>query len=239
MSEQATLPIREARLFLADKDVEFSERNIEVAAELQGPSERGVRKGYLLDCIEKAGLLDEFIEQCWPSGRTSKGTAYISRYRSLKERNDQLLEIEIGDGEETSDEVLFGLEHQLRDFIAQNISAIDMDGKRLTLYRDDAGRCGTEYPTAVGPIDILAVDRNGEFYVFELKRGRTPDKAIGQLARYMGWVRQSIGRGCGVNGVIVAREISENLRYAVSVVPNVYLFEYKVEFSLNRVDGIA
>lgn len=242
MSEQATLPIREARLFLAEQGVDFSDRDIEIAAELQGRSERGVRKGYLLDSIEKAGLLGGFIERYWPFGRTEKGTAYISRYRSLKVRNEQLLdvqEVELEDEEATDEEVLFGLEYQLRDFIAQNISAIDMDGKKLKLYRDDTGRDGIEYPTAVGPIDILAIDRNGAFYVFELKRGRTPEKAIGQLARYMGWVKQSVGRGCGVNGVIVAREISENLRYAVSVVPNVHLFEYKVEFSLNPIDGIA
>jgi endonuclease len=35
-----------------------------------------------------------------------------------------------------------------------------------------------------------------------------------------------------VYGVVVAKEISESLRYAVSVVPNVSLFEYEVEFHL-------
>jgi RecB family endonuclease NucS len=120
----------------------------------------------------------------------------------------------------------------LRDFIAQNISTIDIKGKRLRLYVDPTGRDGIEFPTAVGPIDILAVDDSGAFFVFELKRGRSPDHAIGQLTRYMGWVRQTIGKDREVNGVVVAKEISDGLRYAVSVVPNVTLFEYEIEFHL-------
>jgi len=87
----------------------------------------------------------------------------------------------------------------------------------------------------MGPIDVLAVDSSDDFYVFELKRGRSPDHAIGQLARYMGWVKQTIGEGKRVNGVIVAKQIADNLRYAVSVMPNVTLFEYQVEFHLKAV----
>jgi RecB family endonuclease NucS len=96
-------------------------------------------------------------------------------------------------------------------------------------------RDGIEFPTAVGPIDILAVDDSGAFFVFELKRARSPDRAIGQLTRYMGWVRQTIGKDREVKGIIVAKEISDSLRYAVSVVPNVSLFEYEVEFRLKPV----
>jgi endonuclease len=125
----------------------------------------------------------------------------------------------------------------LRDFIAQNIGTIDVRGKKLRVYVDPTGRDGVEFPTAVGPIDILAIDASGEFYVFELKRARSPDHAIGQLVRYMGWVTQTIGKGRKVNGVIVAKEIGLNLRYAISVVPNVNLFEYEVEFHLKSANG--
>ena len=78
------------------------------------------------------------------------------------------------------------------------------------------------------------MDDDGTFVVFELKRGNSPDRAIGQLARYMGWVRQTVGKGHGVRGIIVARNISEHLRYAASVFPSVSLFEYKVEFHLKH-----
>jgi hypothetical protein len=126
----------------------------------------------------------------------------------------------------------FALEYQLRDFLAQNLNAITVEGKRLQLYVDPTGRDGIEFPSPVGPIDILAVDDSGAFVVFELKRARSPDQAIGQLARYMGWIRQTIGKGREVHGAIVAKTIPDNLRYAASVIPNVSLFEYEVEFHL-------
>ncbi len=136
---------------------------------------------------------------------------------------------------EFSSETSFGLEYQLRDFLAQNISAIPVNGKRIKLYVDPTGRDGIEFPTAVGPIDILGVDEDGSFVVFELKRANTSDRAIGQLARYIGWIKQTIGKGKDVRGVIVAGNISENLRYATLAMPNVSLFEYEVSFKLNPV----
>lgn len=129
-------------------------------------------------------------------------------------------------------ETTFSLEYQLRDFIAQNLDGILINGKKLELYVDQTGRDGIEYPSGVGPIDILARDKNGSFFVFELKRARSPDHAIGQLARYMGWIKETIGRGYEVNGIIVAKMIGENLRYSIHAVPNVSLFEYEVEFHL-------
>src|SRR5262249_21583555 len=134
-------------------------------------------------------------------------------------------------GEEVGDP-FFTLEYQLRDFLASNLTTVRINGKRLRLYVDPTGRDGIEFPSAVGPIDILAVDDSDSFYVFELKRANSPDRAIGQMARYMGWVQQTIGKGHAVFGVIVAKSISDNLRYAASIVPNVHLFEYQVEFHL-------
>ena len=137
-----------------------------------------------------------------------------------------------GSDETEDDDPRFSLEYQLRDFLASNLHTIDIDNIRLRLFVDAAGRDGVEFPTAVGPIDILAVGDNGSLFVFELKRANSSDRAIGQLARYMGWVRQTIGKDRQVRGVIVAKDISENLRYAASVVPNVHLFEYEVKFTL-------
>jgi hypothetical protein len=147
-------------------------------------------------------------------------------------------EDELGDREPEPEDTSFSLEYQLRDFLAQNLSAIDVGGRRLRLYVDPAGRDGIEYPSAVGLIDLLAVDEGGSFYVFELKRARSPDHAIGQLARYMGWVHHTIGAQNTVNGIIVAKQISDKLRYAVSVVPNVNLFEYQVKFHLTAANDL-
>ena len=133
----------------------------------------------------------------------------------------------------------FSLEYQLRDFLASNIGTIKIEDSRLRLYEDATGRGGVEFPSGVGPIDILAVDQRGAFFVFELKRAHSPDKAIGQVARYMGWLKQTIAKDKPVKGVIVAKSISENLRYAASIVPQVHLFEYQVAFSLRSAHEIS
>lgn len=54
----------------------------------------------------------------------------------------------------------------------------------------------------------------------------------------MGWVKQTIGKDRDVHGIIVAKEIGKSLRYAISVFPNVSLFEYKVEFELKPAHDI-
>lgn len=183
------------------------------------------------DALKKAG---------WSVQETADEVRLIRPDTSMPEST--ITEV-LGNGSESEDtdqaEAAFGLEFQLRDFIAQNFGSIAVEGKRLRLYIDPTGRDGIEYPTAIGPIDLLAVDDSGVFVVFELKRARVPDKAIGQLARYMGWVKQTIGKDRDVRGVIVAKTITDNLRYAVSVFPNVSLFEYEVEFHLKPAHSLA
>lgn len=151
----------------------------------------------------------------------------------------EILESDESESKESSEETSFGLEYQLRDFLAQNLAAIPVHGRRLRVYVDPTGRDGIEFPTAVGPIDLLAIDEAGDFYVFELKRGRTPDHTVGQLMRYMGWITQTIGKDKRVNGLVVAKQISDTLRFAVCVVPNVSLFEYEVSFQLHAAASIA
>ncbi len=141
------------------------------------------------------------------------------------------------DEEDERPETRFSLEYQLRDFLAENIESVPVNGMKLKLYVNPEGIDGVEYHTAVGPIDILAIDENEDFVVFELKRAGAPDKAIGQLSRYMGWVKKTIGKGKKVRGVIVAKSISENLRYSILAVPDVSLFEYEISFNLNQVKG--
>ncbi len=133
----------------------------------------------------------------------------------------------------------FSLEHQLRDFLASNLSSIAFGGRKLRLFVDATGREGIEFPSSVGRIDILAIDSGGSFFVFELKRASSSDKTVGQLTRYMGWVQHTLARGQKVFGIIVAQSVSSNLRYAASIIPNVELFEYKVSFDLKRAQDIV
>lgn len=96
----------------------------------------------------------------------------------------------LGDAEDDSsfgaDAAAFALERHLRDFIASNIGAIAVDGRKLELYVDPTGRDGIEFKTDVGVIDILAVDQAGDLVVFELKVDRGADRAVGAASAVHG-----------------------------------------------------
>ena len=98
----------------------------------------------------------------------------------------------------------------LRDFIAANIGNLKLLGQKLRLYSDDLGRNGIEYPTDVGPIDVLAVDADGGFVVFELNSGKGPDRTVGRVLASMGWVTKHLAAGKRVTGVIVALRSMRN-----------------------------
>ncbi len=153
--------------------------------------------------------------------------------REINDNGEIEKEDSFPDTEEGEKDLLFPMENHLRDFLVKNLSTIKIDGKQLQLYVDENGRDGTEYPTGeVGIIDILAIDENENFVVFELKLTRGPDRTLGQLQRYMGWVKENIAGKQSVHGVIVANKISKTLKYAASVTSNISLFEYQVDFRI-------
>jgi RecB family endonuclease NucS len=85
-----------------------------------------------------------------------------------------------------------------------------------------------------GRLDFLCRDLDTDaLVVVELKRGLPSDRVVGQTARYMGWVRSELAdRDQGVEGIIVAHESDDRLRYAVAAVPAMTLFVYEVSFGL-------
>ncbi len=67
----------------------------------------------------------------------------------------------------------------------------------------------------------------------ELKRGQTGDQTVGQLLRYMGWVKNKLaGPGESVEGLVIAHDVDDSIRYALSVTTNVDVQLYEVKFSL-------
>ncbi len=105
----------------------------------------------------------------------------------------------------------------------------------LRLFEDEGIR-GIEFPVGGRYIDILAVDTSGNYVVIELKVSKGYDRVVGQLLRYIGWIEQHQAEsGQGVRGVIVAKQISEDLRLACSRVQGVSLFEYNLSVSLRKI----
>lgn len=72
-----------------------------------------------------------------------------------------------------------------------------------------------QYSTSVGFIDILCKEKNGNFVVIELKRGKSSDKVVAQIQRYMAWVIENLAGNQPVRGIIVVKEYDEKLEYAL------------------------
>ncbi|MEP6574577.1 MAG: endonuclease NucS domain-containing protein, partial [Gemmatimonadota bacterium] len=110
----------------------------------------------------------------------------------------------------------FGLERHLHQFIRDNWQQTSL-GEQWKLYEEDADpEAGYEYPCgAIGRIDLLARHRSdGRWLVVELKRNFTGDQALGQVLRYMGWVKRHLaGVHEKVEGLLIAREADAALSY--------------------------
>lgn len=131
----------------------------------------------------------------------------------------------------------FVLEAHLEEFLVGNWKSIDW-GRPLEIWSGTDGESGHQFVTPVGRLDFLCSDRTANaLIVVELKRGRPSDKVVGQVARYIGYVRTHIAKqGQRVEGLIIAHQADEPLRYAVSAFPGLQLMTYGLTFQLNAVE---
>jgi len=126
----------------------------------------------------------------------------------------------------------FLLEKDLQRYLAENLECIEPG---LTLYVDE-DLCGIEFEAGGRRIDILALDKSGAFVVLELKVSRGYDRVVGQLLRYMNWVRKELAEpGQSVRGIIVCRSMSEDLRLACASIKDIELCEYKLSVTVSKV----
>lgn len=234
MEEQtAHLSLRAAYQFGAEHGLgDAMEKIRTMSIDWDLPYTSSVRRGYVIELFEKRGILDDFIASHWEVGATERGLSRLRRYLRIK---DQFTEYEGNDRpiERDPDDALeFALEAHLRDFLARNLDRIEPG---LKLYETEEHE-GIEFPVEHGRIDLLAVDNAGKYVVLELKLSRGRNKALGQLLYYMGWVDQHLGNA-PCRGLIVASEISNELKVAVARVPGVELARYKMNFSIERTES--
>ena len=128
---------------------------------------------------------------------------------------------------------LFYMEKQLEDFIIANWNKTEF-GKKYDLIYEEGELISQQFPTSIGRIDILAKDKKDKNYVvIELKKNQTSDDTIGQLSRYMGWIRKE-KKDENVKGIIVAGSFDEKLKYAKSELRNSEAFLYEVDFKIKE-----
>ncbi|MBY8992758.1 MAG: DUF1016 family protein [Candidatus Lokiarchaeota archaeon] len=83
-------------------------------------------------------------------------------------------------------------------------------------------------------IDYLAqAKENNDLVVIELKRGKTSDATVGQILRYINWVKKNLAEeGQNVQGIIIAKSVDEALKYSVMGNSDIEVKTYKVDFIL-------
>ena len=114
----------------------------------------------------------------------------------------------------------FAYERDLQNYLAKNLHRIESG---LRLY-DEEEISGLEFSAGGRRIDILAVDGQDSYVVIELK-----------VSRGYAWVEQEMEPSKPVRGIIVAKEITEDLKLAASRISNVRLIEYEIEFKLRPI----
>lgn len=126
----------------------------------------------------------------------------------------------------------FAYEADLKNYLAKNLHVIESG---LRLYEEE-GINGIEFPVGGRFVDILALDADDNYVVIELKVSRGYDRVVGQLLRYMAWITKNHAeQDQKVRGIIVAREISEDLRLVCMIMTDVRLFEYQLSLVVNPV----
>ncbi len=135
----------------------------------------------------------------------------------------------------------FALEKYLEDFIVNNFNSIFHNS--IQLWYDEECNIGQQYPLIdnearnIGKIDILArnIEENS-YIVIELKKGRSSDKVVGQILRYMGWVKEHLcNEGDSVKGMIICKDKDKKLEYALKVINIIDLKFFQIDFKL--IDG--
>lgn len=157
------------------------------------------------------GLIYERIEGYRESLPKIKGLAdginEIQKEQEAREKEQEAREVEkqwgleeLGDLEPSSEV----LESEIEDSIRSNPTILE-EGLELV---------GSQHVTPVGLIDILCTDKNGDFVVVEIKRGKASHEVVGQIQKYMAWVSETVAKAKQTRGIIVAKGHDRALEYA-------------------------
>ena len=182
--------------------------------------------------IHRDEMTNELKRSTGSAGTVSDITRYANELEVLI--GNQPNETIFSNDQTVEDPSVFALEKHLEDFLCANWEQTDL-GKNYDIYSDEDGELeGQQYPSDTGPIDILAISKDQkELLVVELKKGRASDSVVGQIQRYMGYVKAELTEeGQTVKGVIIALEDDKKIQRALSVTTNIDFYRYKVNFEL-------
>ncbi|MCU0472970.1 MAG: endonuclease NucS [Bacteroidales bacterium] len=194
-----------------------------------------LRRAKIITLVRDKKLIDNFCKTVWPSGLTERGKARIRFFENLVIRfNSDMEGLTTEDDEEENpiDETAFAYENDLRNSLVRNLSIIE---KGLKVYTENE-ITGEEYfvPGTSRRIDILAIDKENTFVVIELKVSRGHEKVIGQTLFYQSSIK-TIFKQDKVRVIIIAKEISTELKTAAKYLSDFELFEYQLSMRLSKI----
>ncbi|HUB19678.1 MAG TPA: endonuclease NucS domain-containing protein [Acidobacteriaceae bacterium] len=124
----------------------------------------------------------------------------------------------------------FAYETHLRDYLAKNLGLLEPG---LSLWTG-SGSDSVEFAVEGRRIDILAKDKTGVPVVIELKVSRGHERTVGQALYYRGKLKKILGVA-KVRILIVAGDITDELRIASEEVQDVELFTYELSMQVHRI----
>ncbi len=98
----------------------------------------------------------------------------------------------------------------------------------------DALRAAKETRAEAWDVGYEAAARR--WWIFELKRGRSADRVVGQVSRYLGWIgEERRGNRESAVGAIIVRKADPKLRYAVKSNERLSLWEFDDQLDVRQV----
>lgn len=176
-------------------------------------------------------LMSQELKNSSAAGTVCNLTKYAAELKTLIDGKETVEHLE--PDEVVEDPTAFALEKHLEHFLVENWSKTEL-GATYNIYTEEGQLVGQQYPSDTGPIDILAISKDKKtLLVVELKRGRASDRVVGQIQRYMGYVKDELAEADQqVKGVIIALEDDLKIRRALSVAQNIEFYRYQLGFKL-------
>lgn len=135
----------------------------------------------------------------------------------------------------------FAKEQHLQQYLVNHWEKMGLSDQWEIYSDSDDPEAGVEFSTGIGRPDILLTHTSdARICILELKKGSTSDRAVGQILRYIGWVRahlddlEGVSADAEVEGRLIVSDSSEKLEYAMAVIPELTLYEYEMEVTLNQ-----
>jgi len=199
------------------------------------------KEGEILPHRRNVEWLNEKIDRVNMSNELKNATGAIGTVSDVTKYSKEIEKFIQGDNKPKfivtdktiEDPLIFAMEEHLEDFLVKNWSQTEL-GKDYDIYMEDGEIIGQQYKTEIGEIDILGISKDKKtLLVVELKRGRTSDVVVGQIQRYMGFIKEEFAEpNQNVKGIIIALDDDKKIKYALSVTNNIEFYRYKIDFKL-------